>query len=344
MNSANGCFSLGFAYRLGNGVARNEALGTSLMDKGCDMGSSGCKFLMERGLLPPRAAAPASARPSPTPAERAAPAAKPPAPAPNAASARQVPPVAPGSALAQGIANSGVNFGASIATVRQSLAGRTVEILPARHNGDWYRLVVGGNSSDLDPRLVRLTYEFDAPESPAAKLIGVVLTYPRDGAAQSAVYSERVSTLSKLYPLAPQSPTKMEANVSGTVVSVIDDAVWVQVYEIYRKAGAFSAPTVSSVAEAGPPARNNCQAVTVTSSAIAKGDTDVTFTASPAIEKLGYNWTVNAGTINYGQGTPSITVYHPISSEEPVTATVILEADPSCPNRVRAASATATMP
>ncbi len=75
LNSANGCFSLGFAYRLGKGVARNEALGASLMDKGCDMGSSGCKFLRDKGLLPPRsAAAPAPARAAPAPAGRTAPA------------------------------------------------------------------------------------------------------------------------------------------------------------------------------------------------------------------------------------------------------------------------------
>ena len=76
LNSADGCFSLGFAYRLGEGVARNEALGTSLMDKGCAMGSRGCKFLRDKGLLPPRAAtAPAPARPAAPPAGRTAPAA-----------------------------------------------------------------------------------------------------------------------------------------------------------------------------------------------------------------------------------------------------------------------------
>ena len=75
LKSANGCFSLGFAYRLGKGVATNQALGTSLMDKGCTMGSSGCKFLRDKGLLPPRAAAPAPARAAPPPAGRTAPAA-----------------------------------------------------------------------------------------------------------------------------------------------------------------------------------------------------------------------------------------------------------------------------
>ncbi|MBL0001728.1 MAG: SEL1-like repeat protein [Sphingomonadales bacterium] len=75
LNSADGCFSLGFAYRLGEGVARNEALGTSLMDKGCAMGSRGCKFLRDKGLLPPPAAAPAPARAAARPAARTVPAA-----------------------------------------------------------------------------------------------------------------------------------------------------------------------------------------------------------------------------------------------------------------------------
>jgi hypothetical protein len=297
LNSANGCFSLGFAYRLGKGVARNEALGASLMDKGCDMGSSGCKFLKERGLLPLRAAAPP----------------------------------------ARGIANSGVNFGASIATVRQSLAGRTLELLPARHNGNWYRLVAGGNFSDIDPRLVRLTYEFDATEGPAAKLIGVVLTYARDNAAESTVYSERASTLAKQYPLAPLSQTKMEATVAGTVVSVIDDATFGQVYELYRKAGAF--PATISNAAAG---KVNCQTVNVKASAIRKGNETVTFTASPVIDGLAYSWTVSAGTIESGQGTPTIMLSAHLPARTKVTATVELAASPSCPARV--ASATATMP
>jgi hypothetical protein len=137
-----------------------------------------------------------------------------------------------------GIAKSGVNFGASIATVRQSLAGRPVEILPATDDLGWHHLVACCEEfSDIDPRLLRLTYLFDAPEGPAAKLIGVVLTYARDSAAQSAVYSERASTLSKRYPLAPKSPTKLAAKVSGTVVSLLDDAKFGFVYESYRTTG-----------------------------------------------------------------------------------------------------------
>jgi len=141
---------------------------------------------------------------------------------------------APVRAAGGGIANSGVNFGASIETVRQSLSGRAVSLLPARHMGDRYRLVALGDFSDLDPRIKQMTYEFDAPEGPGAKLTGVVVTYARDGSAQSAVYSERAATLSKKYPLAPQSATKMEASVANTVVSVIDDLTFSQVYEIYR--------------------------------------------------------------------------------------------------------------
>ncbi len=134
-----------------------------------------------------------------------------------------------------GIANSGVNFGASIETVRQSLAGRPVEVLPALHHGNWYRLVANGRFLEIDPRVIRLSYEFDAPEGPSATLIGIILTYARDNSSQSLVYSERVSALSKRYPLALQSPGQMEASVAGMVICLIDDSNWSQVHEVYRK-------------------------------------------------------------------------------------------------------------
>lgn len=133
-----------------------------------------------------------------------------------------------------GVANLGVNFGAAIDTVRQSLAARQVSLLPARHNANHYRLVADGDFSDIDRRIMRVAYEFDAPEGPAAKLSGVVITYTRDGATQSSVYNERVTAMSRQYPLARQSPTQMQAAVPGTVVSLIDDANASAVYEVYR--------------------------------------------------------------------------------------------------------------
>jgi TPR repeat protein len=239
-----------------------------------------------------------------------------------------------------GIAKSGVNFGASIAEVRQSLAGRDVVLMQGTHNGGWYRQVAGGAFSDIDRRLLRLAYEFDAPEGPAAKLIGVVLTYARDGTAQSAVYRERASTLTQRYPLAPRSPAKLEATVSGTVISLIDDPASGYVYEIYRKVGAFPAPAGQSAAV--PQIRGNCQAVKVKASAVAKGATEATFTASPANDGPLYSWTVSAGMIQHGQGTPSIIVLVPNLAAEPVTASVERR-DPTCPTSSNQASATAAM-
>jgi hypothetical protein len=74
--------------------------------------------------------------------------------------------------------------------------------------------------------------------------------------------------------------------------------------------------------------------------------TPITFTAggnlnaTPAIS--GYNWTVSAGTITSGQGTPSITVSTDGLAGQSVTATVELAGvDPSCP---RTASCTAQVP
>lgn len=133
-----------------------------------------------------------------------------------------------------GIANLGVNFGASIDAVRQSLAARQVSLLPARHNGNHYRLVADGEFSDIGGRIKRVAYEFDAPEGPAAKLSGVVITYTRDGGAQSVVYSERATAMSKQYPLTQQSPTQLQAAVPGAMVSLIDDANASAVYEVYR--------------------------------------------------------------------------------------------------------------
>jgi tetratricopeptide (TPR) repeat protein len=207
---ARSCSLLAYLYREGKVIPADIAKADAFARKGCELKSPAC--------------------------ERAAPAARTPAPAPAPAGMQSA-------TDSGGIANSGVNFGASIATVRQSLAGRRIEILPATDNLGWHRLVACCDEfSDIDPRLVRLTYEFDAPEGPAAKLIGVVLAYRRDSSTQSAVYSERVSTLSKRYPLAPQTPTKLEANVSGTVVSLIDDAKFGLVYESYRVPPGTSAP------------------------------------------------------------------------------------------------------
>lgn len=143
---------------------------------------------------------------------------------------------APRSAIGSGgIANSGVNFGASIDTVLRSLSGRPAEKVPAYHHGNLHRLVVNARFPEIDPRVIRLSYEFDAPEGPSAKLIGVTLTYARDNSSRSQVYSERVSTLSKRYPLALQSAGQMEAIVSDTVISVFDDPMRGAVDEVYRK-------------------------------------------------------------------------------------------------------------
>lgn len=151
-----------------------------------------------------------------------------------AASANAAPGASPRAAAGGGIANLGVSFGASIDAVRQNLSARRVSILPARHNGNHYRLVADGEFSDIDPRIKRVGYKFDVPEGPAAKLSGVVITYTRDGGTQSVVYGERATAMSRQYPLAQQSPTQMQAAMPGVMVSLIDDANASAVYEVYR--------------------------------------------------------------------------------------------------------------
>jgi hypothetical protein len=89
-----------------------------------------------------------------------------------------------------------------------------------------------------------------------------------------------------------------------------------------------------------------CPAPTVSCPDRVEQGTPITFTAggnlnaTPAIS--GYNWTVSAGTITSGQGTPSITVSTDGLAGQSVTATVELAGvDPSCP---RTASCTAQVP
>jgi hypothetical protein len=77
--------------------------------------------------------------------------------------------------------------------------------------------------------------------------------------------------------------------------------------------------------------------------------TPITFTvggkldATPAIS--GYNWTVSAGTITSGQGTPSITVSTDGLAGQSVTATVELAGvDPSCPRTASCTSSVKPLP
>jgi PKD-like domain len=77
--------------------------------------------------------------------------------------------------------------------------------------------------------------------------------------------------------------------------------------------------------------------------------TPITFTvggrleATPAIS--GYNWTVSAGTITSGQGTPSITVSTDGLAGQSVTATVELAGvDPSCPRTASCTSSVRPLP
>jgi hypothetical protein len=77
--------------------------------------------------------------------------------------------------------------------------------------------------------------------------------------------------------------------------------------------------------------------------------TPITFTvggnlnATPAI--TGYNWTVSAGTITSGQGTPSITVSTDNLAGQSVTATVeLVGVDPSCPRTTSCTSSVRPLP
>ena len=143
--------------------------------------------------------------------------------------------------------------------------------------------------------------------------------------------------------VAIDSAGKVLRAAAGTGSSKIEYRTTMAAYaSVACRLGNISGEPLNSVAAAVSQVTINCQAVTIKPAAVTKGDAYLTFNASPAIDTLSYNWTVSAGTILSGQGTPSILVNAAIPAGESITASVELGTHPSCRNR--AASATVTMP
>jgi TPR repeat protein len=142
---------------------------------------------------------------------------------------------------------------------------------------------------------------------------------------------------------AVDSAGKVLRAAAGTGSSKIEYRTTMAAYaSVACRLGNISGEPLNSVAAAVSQVTIDCQAVTIKPAALNKGDTHVTFNASPAIAALSYNWTVSAGTILSGQGTSSILVDASIPAGESITTSVELGTHPSCRNRV--ASATVTMP
>ncbi len=143
--------------------------------------------------------------------------------------------------------------------------------------------------------------------------------------------------------VAVDSTGKVLRAVAGTGSSKIEYHTTMAAYaSVACRLGVISGEPLNSVAAAVSQVTFNCQAVMIKPAAVTKGETYVTFNASPAIDTLSYNWTVSAGTILSGQGTSSILVNAAIPAGESITASVELGTNPSCRNRV--ASATVRMP
>ena len=131
-----------------------------------------------------------------------------------------------------GIAGLSVKFGFTIAAVRQTLTGQRVSLMRGFTNSN-INFNADGDFSDIDRRIKLVSYEFDQPEGPEAKLIGVVLTCDAReiGGTRSVVFGVRTATVSRQYP---QSPTQMQANLQVATIRLIDDPNTGNMFEIYR--------------------------------------------------------------------------------------------------------------
>lgn len=93
-----------------------------------------------------------------------------------------------------------------------------------------------------------------------------------------------------------------------------------------------------------PGANSKCPTLAVAADVGKNGPGTATFTLTPAAEGATYNWSVSAGSITEGQGTPAIVVADPTAGDT-VTATVEVGGrDASCAAGSNTASGTAKMP
>ena len=82
-----------------------------------------------------------------------------------------------------------------------------------------------------------------------------------------------------------------------------------------------------------------CPAFNIASDMAKAGAGTVTFTLSPARDGLTYNWSVSAGAITTGQGTPVIVVADPTQGESVTASVAISGLDASCKDTTLSSSA-----
>ena len=98
------------------------------------------------------------------------------------------------------------------------------------------------------------------------------------------------------------------------------------------------------IAACSPATDAKCPTFAVAGEVGKNGPGTATFTLTPVRAGFTYTWTVSAGSITEGQGTPAVVVSDPTAGDT-VTATVEVSGlDSSCPAGSNTASATATMP
>lgn len=102
-----------------------------------------------------------------------------------------------------------------------------------------------------------------------------------------------------------------------------------------------SATAEPAAAAAEPPAADEkCPAFAINAEV---GTGLVTFTVTPAPEGMTYNWSVSAGTVTSGMGTPSIIV-NVTTAGEVLASLDIIGLDPSCPKGAGYVSGSAQVP
>jgi hypothetical protein len=93
-----------------------------------------------------------------------------------------------------------------------------------------------------------------------------------------------------------------------------------------------------------PATNSKCPTLAVAADVGKAAPGTATFTLTPVADGLTYNWSVSAGSITEGQGTPAIVVADPTPGDT-VTATVEVGGrDASCAAASNTASGTAKMP
>jgi tetratricopeptide (TPR) repeat protein len=175
--------------------------------------------------------------------------------------------------------------------------------------GKFRMSTMSGDYPDAGPNVAAVNYDFDAA-GPAGRLVAVtIVNHAYSGPEYETMLASRKAAAAAIAgPLQQKSATELVASGPGCQLRLLPDAGTYFIHEVY--------------------ALNKCPAFTIAATAV-KGQ--ATFTLSPVQDGLTYSWSVSAGTIIIGAGTPSIIVDVPKSGEEVEASLDIGGLDASCP-------------